>query len=164
MSMMPKLVVEQGVPLWGLVSGTRSSSCSGARPARVQLSRTPVSLLHVPKRDGLVHVSSHACRLRASDARRSVKKRAGFDINEIAPLDTVGRAFTPAFFGHSSGDTFVKPHHTERLHAEYAGDKARRRGLRDVATVQSMLPATFFSVTSCKATFCFRGAPRSTVH
>jgi hypothetical protein len=59
----------------------------------------------------------------AGGARRSVKKRAGFDINSINPIDYASRAFIPAFFGHAHADTFVKPHHTQRLHAEYSGDK-----------------------------------------
>ena len=57
--------------------------------------------------------------------RRSVKKRAGFDINEIAPLDAAPQAHVPAFFGHASGDTFVRPHHSERLFEAYSGDKER---------------------------------------
>ena len=31
--------------------------------------------------------------------RRSVRKRAGFDLDEVAPLDVVGRCFVPALFG-----------------------------------------------------------------
>lgn len=54
---------------------------------------------------------------------RSVKKRAGFDITAINPQDFVPRAFTPALFGHARADTFVGVHHTERLHADYAGEK-----------------------------------------
>lgn len=35
----------------------------------------------------------------------------------------VPRAYVPAFFGHAKEDTFVRPHHSERLHSAYAGDK-----------------------------------------
>ena len=31
--------------------------------------------------------------------RRSVRKRAGFDLDEVAPLDVVGNCFVPALFG-----------------------------------------------------------------
>lgn len=55
--------------------------------------------------------------------RRSVKKRAGFDINGICPLDAAPRAHVPAFFGHAASDTFVRPHHTDRLFEAYSGDK-----------------------------------------
>ena len=56
-------------------------------------------------------------------ACRSVRKRAGFDINSITPVDMVPRSYVPAFFGHAKEDTFVRPHHSERLHGAYAGDK-----------------------------------------
>ena len=31
--------------------------------------------------------------------RRSVRKRAGFDLDEVAPLDSVGQCHVPALFG-----------------------------------------------------------------
>lgn len=31
--------------------------------------------------------------------KRSVKKRAGFSVDAVAPLDAVGNAFVPALFG-----------------------------------------------------------------
>lgn len=52
-----------------------------------------------------------------------MKKKAGFDIHDIAPLDTAPHAFCPALFGHARDDTFVGCHHTEALHAAYGGDK-----------------------------------------
>jgi hypothetical protein len=55
--------------------------------------------------------------------RRSVRKRAGFDIDAVAPLDTVPQSFIPALFGHGTGDTFIAPAHSRRLLAAYAGDK-----------------------------------------
>ncbi|KAI7835678.1 hypothetical protein COHA_010417 [Chlorella ohadii] len=55
--------------------------------------------------------------------KRSVKKRAGFSVDSVAPLDAVGNAFIPALFGHARDDTFVNKHHSERLFAAYAGDK-----------------------------------------
>lgn len=35
----------------------------------------------------------------------------------------VGQSFTPALFGHGTGDTFINIAHSEKLHAAYAGDK-----------------------------------------
>eukprot|EP00873_Tetraselmis_striata_P045654 jgi/Tetstr1/465918/TSEL_010532.t1 len=55
--------------------------------------------------------------------RRSVRKRAGFDILEVAPIDKVGEAFVPALFGHADGDLFVLKHHSQALHEKYAGEK-----------------------------------------
>ncbi|GAB4812973.1 hypothetical protein N2152v2_000019 [Parachlorella kessleri] len=55
--------------------------------------------------------------------RRSVRKRAGFDIDYVSPLDRAKESFIPALFGHAKEDTFVNKHHSERLFAAHAGDK-----------------------------------------
>lgn len=55
--------------------------------------------------------------------RRAVKKRAGFDICTVSPIDSVSASYIPALFGHAEGDTFVRMHHSQSLHAAYAGDK-----------------------------------------
>jgi pimeloyl-ACP methyl ester carboxylesterase len=55
--------------------------------------------------------------------RRTVRKEARFDINDLAPIKHVGQCFIPALFGAARGDDFILPHHTEELHAAYAGDK-----------------------------------------
>ena len=47
--------------------------------------------------------------------RRSVRRRAGFSIDQVAPLDVVPACFVPVLFGHAKGDTFVGEHHSERL-------------------------------------------------
>lgn len=62
-------------------------------------------------------------RVALSMMRRSVRKRAHFSIDDVAPLDYVGETFVPALFGHATEDTFVGKHHSERLMAAYAGDK-----------------------------------------
>lgn len=55
--------------------------------------------------------------------RRSVRKKAGFDISTIAPIDIVDESFVPALFGHADGDDFIKKSHSENLLEQYAGDK-----------------------------------------
>ncbi|KAL4425310.1 hypothetical protein ABPG75_009326 [Micractinium tetrahymenae] len=55
--------------------------------------------------------------------KRSVKKRAGFSVDKVAPLDTVAASFIPALFAHGKDDSFVHPHHSERLFQAYGGDK-----------------------------------------
>lgn len=54
--------------------------------------------------------------------RRSVRRRAGFSIDDVAPLESAPSTFVPALFGHAAGDTFVAPHHSARLHAAYAAE------------------------------------------
>jgi hypothetical protein len=58
-----------------------------------------------------------------SIVRKSIFKRAHFDINEIAPLNLAGSSYVPAVFAYAVHDAFVSPKHTVSLHSVYAGDK-----------------------------------------
>lgn len=55
--------------------------------------------------------------------KRSIKKRARLDISSVDPLSGVGSSFVPVLFGHGQADDFIPKHHSEKLHASYAGDK-----------------------------------------
>lgn len=55
--------------------------------------------------------------------RKTIQGKAKFDINHLCPINHVKEAFIPAFFVHGKDDDFVKPHHTQKLHDEYSGDK-----------------------------------------
>jgi hypothetical protein len=44
--------------------------------------------------------------------RNSVKKKAGFDINDVAPIDLVSTSAVPAVFGHGKQDTFINISHS----------------------------------------------------
>ena len=59
--------------------------------------------------------------------RKSIQKRAGFDIGQCAPLRLVERCFVPALFCHGAEDAFIAPRHSEQLHAAYAGGLGNRR-------------------------------------
>eukprot|EP00890_Picochlorum_soloecismus_P001336 jgi/Picsp_1/2202/NSC_05666-R1_esterase lipase domain-containing protein len=47
--------------------------------------------------------------------RRSVKRRAGFNIDHVSPVDIAPSSYVPTLFGHGKGDTFIPMHHSERL-------------------------------------------------
>lgn len=53
----------------------------------------------------------------------SVKKQAGFNLRSITPIAHAGKCFIPALFVAGEHDDFIKPHHSEAIHAKYAGDK-----------------------------------------
>ena len=55
--------------------------------------------------------------------RRSIKKKAQFNIDDLNPLMHVDKCFIPAFFVVAKDDDFILPHHGEDLHEVYAGDK-----------------------------------------
>ena len=53
----------------------------------------------------------------------SVKKQANFNIKHISPIAHADKCFIPALFVAGEHDDFIKKHHSEAIHAKYAGDK-----------------------------------------
>lgn len=71
----------------------------------------------------ILHIPRPFLKIALIAMRRSVRRRAGFDVKQVAPIKTVSESFVPVLFGHAEGDTFVKKSHSVRLHEKYAGDK-----------------------------------------
>lgn len=55
--------------------------------------------------------------------KKTIKKKGGFNLEDLNPLDHVNKSFIPVQFIAASGDTFILPHHTQKLHDNYAGEK-----------------------------------------
>ena len=55
--------------------------------------------------------------------RKTIKKKAGFNINDLNPLDHVEKSFIPVNFIAANGDTFIQPHHAQALYEKYSGEK-----------------------------------------
>mmetsp|Transcript_13030 Transcript_13030/g.31066 ORF Transcript_13030/g.31066 Transcript_13030/m.31066 type:complete len:571 (+) Transcript_13030:55-1767(+) len=55
--------------------------------------------------------------------RLRIKLLCSFDIDELSPIEHVGNSFIPALFIHGVDDDFISPHHSQRLHEAYTGDK-----------------------------------------
>lgn len=56
--------------------------------------------------------------------KKSVKKRAGFDLNNVKPYIHADHCFVPALFGVAEDDELVSPsNHGELLYHRYAGEK-----------------------------------------
>jgi pimeloyl-ACP methyl ester carboxylesterase len=53
----------------------------------------------------------------------SVQSKAKFDIYKLSPMNHVKNSFIPALFAHATDDDFILPHHSEKLHEAYEGDK-----------------------------------------
>eukprot|EP00217_Crustomastix_stigmatica_P005665 CAMPEP_0183792478 /NCGR_PEP_ID=MMETSP0803_2-20130417/2602_1 /TAXON_ID=195967 /ORGANISM="Crustomastix stigmata, Strain CCMP3273" /LENGTH=414 /DNA_ID=CAMNT_0026036833 /DNA_START=219 /DNA_END=1463 /DNA_ORIENTATION=+ len=62
-------------------------------------------------------------RLAISAVKQSVLSRGGFNIEDADYVAAAESNFCPALFGHGNDDDFVRPHHSERIFAAYAGDK-----------------------------------------
>lgn len=56
--------------------------------------------------------------------RKTIKKKAKFDINDLNPLQFIEQCFIPAMFAVGKNDTFILPHHSEELYEKYAGEKS----------------------------------------
>ena len=54
--------------------------------------------------------------------RRSVRKRAGFSIDDVSPCDVMAETFVPTLFGHGKEDTFIGLHHSEKLFLAHGAD------------------------------------------
>jgi len=55
--------------------------------------------------------------------RNRVQAIANFDIEELVPLSHAKRSYVPTLFMHGRGDSFVLPHHSEKLYEAWGGDK-----------------------------------------
>jgi pimeloyl-ACP methyl ester carboxylesterase len=55
--------------------------------------------------------------------RRTVKKKAKFDIYELKPIEYSKMLKIPALFGAPKDDTFVSPQHTKDLYMAHSGEK-----------------------------------------
>ena len=77
--------------------------------------------------------------------RKTVRKKANFDIEHLTPIDTVGSTFIPALFGVASQDSFINPSHSEALYSRYAGEKHLFRFDGDH---NSSRPASFLDTVS----------------
>jgi fermentation-respiration switch protein FrsA (DUF1100 family) len=57
--------------------------------------------------------------------KKTIMKKAGFNIDLLNPVDIVDKCYSPILFCHGISDNFINPHHTEKLLEKYAGEKDR---------------------------------------
>ncbi|XP_039033777.1 uncharacterized protein LOC120169725 isoform X2 [Hibiscus syriacus] len=55
--------------------------------------------------------------------RKSIQKKAKFDIADLNTIKVAKSCFVPALFGLAIGDDFIRPHHSDRIFEAYMGDK-----------------------------------------
>jgi pimeloyl-ACP methyl ester carboxylesterase len=55
--------------------------------------------------------------------RKTIKSKAGFDIDNLVPLNYMASSFVPSFFVAGKDDKFVNPKHAQELYDKYTGDK-----------------------------------------
>uniref|UniRef100_A0A2P2LA34 Catalytic n=1 Tax=Rhizophora mucronata TaxID=61149 RepID=A0A2P2LA34_RHIMU len=55
--------------------------------------------------------------------RKAIQKKAKFDIMDLNTIKVAKSSFVPVLFGHAIDDDFIQPHHSDRIHEVYMGDK-----------------------------------------
>ncbi|CAK9173687.1 unnamed protein product [Ilex paraguariensis] len=55
--------------------------------------------------------------------RRSIQKKAKFDIMDLNTIKVAKSCFVPVLFGHAVDDDFIQPHHSDCIFDAYEGDK-----------------------------------------
>ncbi|KAM7258796.1 hypothetical protein ACFE04_014537 [Oxalis oulophora] len=55
--------------------------------------------------------------------RKTIQKKARFDIMDLNTIKVAQSCFVPALFGHAIEDDFIRPHHSDRIFEGYMGDK-----------------------------------------
>lgn len=120
------------VGLWGHSMGATTALLYGDRDPTIaavvldspfaDLMQLANELANTAREQGL-RVPGFAISVAAGLIRRSVRRRARFDPRDVSPIANCGKCFIPALFAHGEKDAFIKPSHSEQLHAAYAGDK-----------------------------------------
>ena len=120
------------IALWGRSMGAAtclmhasrdpSIACMVVDSAFADLTQLATEMVERGKEHG-VNVPGFVTTVALRMIRGSVKKQAGFDLRQCAPIRHVDRCFVPALFVHGRDDVFIKSHHSADLHERYAGDK-----------------------------------------
>ena len=106
---------------------------------------------------GMIKVPQFATATVLSFIRRSVQKRAGFDLFRIMPVASVHTAAVPAFFLVAEDDELIPPWHAERLRRKYGGPSL---GIRFAGTHNSARPAVVYAMASVFVTAINHRQPR----
>merc|ERR1712032_851656 len=120
------------IALWGRSMGAATALMHGDRDPSIacmildspfaDLTQLCEELVEKGKEQGINvpgFVVSVALRMLAS----SIKKQANFNIKHISPIAHSDKCFIPALFVAGEHDDFINKHHSEAIHAKYAGDK-----------------------------------------
>ena len=120
------------IALWGRSMGAAtclmhaprdpSIACMIVDSAFADLTQLATEMVERGKEHG-VNVPGFVTSMALRMIRGSVKKQAGFDIRQCAPIRHAEQCFVPALFVHGRDDVFIKRHHSQDIHERYAGDK-----------------------------------------
>mmetsp|Transcript_31506 Transcript_31506/g.30070 ORF Transcript_31506/g.30070 Transcript_31506/m.30070 type:complete len:505 (+) Transcript_31506:100-1614(+) len=120
------------IALWGRSMGAATSLLHGERDPSIagmvldsafaDLTMLAEEMVEKGRKHGLF-APGFVVKLALRFIRSSVLKKAEFDIRLCSPIEHADRCFIPALFVAAEGDEFVPPHHSQKIYAQYAGDK-----------------------------------------
>uniref|UniRef100_A0A453NLB4 Serine aminopeptidase S33 domain-containing protein n=1 Tax=Aegilops tauschii subsp. strangulata TaxID=200361 RepID=A0A453NLB4_AEGTS len=118
------------IGLWGRSMGAVTSLLYGAEDPSIagmvldsaftNLYGLMLELVDVYK----IRVPKFTVKMAVQYMRRTIQKRAKFDIMDLNVVKLAPKTFIPALFGHGLSDMFIQPHHCDRIHEAYGGDKS----------------------------------------
>lgn len=120
------------IALWGRSMGAATAIMHGDRDPSIacmildspfaDLSQLAEEMVEKGREQGIT-VPNLVVHVAIRMIRSSVKKQAQFDIKLISPIAHADKCFIPALFVAGEHDDFINKHHSEAIHAKYAGDK-----------------------------------------
>jgi len=108
------------IGLWGRSMGAATALLHGDRDpciAGMVIDSSFSNLKQLAKEMAFNHIKIPKFILSTGIAfiRRTIKNKAGFDIEELSPITHADRCFIPALFIAARGDDFIKLHHTQDI-------------------------------------------------
>ena len=121
------------IGLWGRSMGAATALFYGATDPSIaalvldspfrKLTDLMMELVEVMSSERRVHVPRPLVLAAVALVRLAILRRARMDISHLDVTTAAARSFVPALFGHASGDTFIRPSHSQALFDAYPGDK-----------------------------------------
>jgi pimeloyl-ACP methyl ester carboxylesterase len=119
------------IALWGRSMGAATSLLFAALKERPEIScmvvDSPFSSLTVVARELVensgVNVPSMFVSMGLRMIRKSIRSKAGFDVEKLRPIKRAHKCTVPVLFAHGESDNFILPHHSRELLEKYGGEK-----------------------------------------
>ncbi|CAG9330389.1 unnamed protein product [Blepharisma stoltei] len=117
------------IGLWGRSMGAVTALMHGHRDPSIaaMVIDSPFSSMSVLLKEiakDYTRVPGFLVSLAKGCVKKTIRKKANFNLFELEPIKHVDKCFIPALFVAANQDELIKPHHSERLHDKYAGEKS----------------------------------------
>lgn len=117
------------IGLWGRSMGAATSLLHGYRDPSIaaMVLDSPyscMSLLLGEVAKEYTKVPNFLVAIAKSLLKKTIKKKADFNLFDLQPIRHVDQCFIPAMFIAATHDELIKPHHSQKLYEKYAGEKS----------------------------------------